>query len=260
MGTLKELIGQGKRTDDGLEIHYGINNNEGEGPDNIMFISDAGISLIDSAPEEIQSLVDLVHAHSKLFSDSGETHDIDSFVYLGGNSEGGIYKVPIKAGLEVAVKLYFDFDEGDYLGDGGLAYYNALLKSKKDNCFDTLTPYLATGGYLFMSLLPDIPSYEDFVGLHPELEIEVKEALFNVQRMSEMWDVGFQIGGFDFNGDMFSELGDATHFEKFLFLETIIPEDLGPSNVSGVFVAEYDPKGTSLQEKYRFFIIDMHYS
>jgi len=233
METLKDLIERGKIIGKRLEVVYHeweeMDEELGE-LDTRMFISDEGVSLIHSAPEELQLLVELVQSHYESICSGKESQLIDSYEFLGGMGEGNVYKIPIKEGLEVAVKVYHGPFELHWSDDHseGLDYFNALIKTRRDNFFDTVTPFIATRGYLFMSSIPDIPDYENFVAQHPELELEVKEALFDLQRMSGVKDVGLDLDWFPGIVLAYPDLKKLGDFERFLFFEEQTSQDYEP--------------------------------
>jgi len=250
MKSLQELIEEGKEVDLGYEVW--------PHPSRLMLISNEALPLIYSAPNEMQSLVELVQRYSELDYPKREKSDILNsweLIYKGNpaDSLAEIYKIPLRDGSEIVVKICDTTDneeEGSY-------YLRALIRTRKEDYFDTLIPYIASGEYIFMSLLPDIPSFDDFVEQHPELESEVKEALFNAQRQTNLEDVGFD----ETDATLLENLrlptqAGLSHFEIFLFNKLDLQ---GGFPVKDTYVAKYNPQGKSLQEKYRFFIIDMMY-
>ncbi len=101
MKSLKQIIAEGRRMEWGIETHLEW--------DILMFVTPEGSSLVNSAPKKVQSIVDLAQSYAEMDLTRKMKTDIwISYEFLGGGVEGSVYKVPIKKGIEVALKLYDD--------------------------------------------------------------------------------------------------------------------------------------------------------
>jgi hypothetical protein len=242
MKSLKQIIAEGKKMEWGIEAHPDW--------DQLMFVSPEGSSLVNSAPKKVQSIVELAQSYAEMdFSQRMETDIWTPYEFLGGGAEGSVYRVPIKNGIEVALKVYGDDTRN------GLNYFEALVKARQEDEFDTLTPYLATEDYILTSLLPQLPEYEEFVQQHPDLEGEVNTALLNVQTSSRIKDAGLDVPeGLDDDYDFGST--DSEHLDESLEREPTTDAESSPM-VKHVYLSRFNPSAKDLKDRYRFFIIDM---
>lgn len=236
MESLKRLIEEGNKTSWGIEVQPTW--------DRVMFVSKEFLPLINFARKKIQSLLGLAECYAAMsFRERMDTEVLKPYEFLGGGGEGSVYKVPLKRGVNIALKLYGDDTRN------GLLYFENLVKARKENRFDTLTPYLATEDYIFTDLIPDLPEFETFIALHPELENEVSQAILNVQVAAKIKDAGLSIG------DSFDD-EDGGHSEP-VRPRPAKGRDKDSDIVKHVHIAKFEPAAKNLQERYRFFIYDM---
>ncbi len=232
MESLERLIEEGSKTSWGIEVQPDW--------DRVMFVSKEFLPLINSARKKIQSLLELAESYAAMgFREQVDTEVLKPYEFLGVGHEGSVYRVPLKRGLDIALKL-FDDDTRN-----GLLYFENLVRARKENRFDTLTPYLATEDYILTDLIPDFPEFEAFIALHPELENEVRQAILNVQITAKIEDTGLSMGD-SFDDGEFSEP-----------VRSRSAKDKDSDIVKHIHIAKFAPAANSLQERYRFFIYDM---
>ena len=187
-----------------------------------MFISKDGASLINLHSQDVQTIVRAAKEYSELSEiDQINSDLLNPYESLGiGGAEGEVYKAPIRRGLAVALKIYY-LDECN-----GLKYFEDLVKARRENDFDTLTPYLATEDYIVTSLAPDLSHLSKFIQKHPELEPEILAELSRIREKG---------------------------------VEDIMLETYDGIIIKDVFISNFDSDENTPMNRYRFFIFDMMY-
>lgn len=219
MVSLPKLLSSGRNMSWGVETE--INGKP-------LFIAKECEPLIAAARKNLELLLNAAERYAAMDEERRERSGIlRKYPLLGGEHEATIIRVRLAKGLQTALKLYKE-DERN-----GLDYFEHLQQTRRDDVFDTLTPYLATEDYILTDLIPKIPAYDDFVEQHADKKMEMQSLLHQQQEDTAIGDVGFDID----DGITPNSFDSAKH----------------------VHVAKFQPACKELKDRYRFFVFDMMY-